>query len=495
MTIALAIMATAFAVAIGLGLLARRGHVMTLEQWSVGGRGFGSIFVFLLMAGEIYTTFTFLGGSGWAYGRGAPAMYILCYLTLAYSLSYFLLPAIWRDARGRGLVSQADFFVAKYDSQALGVLVALVGVAALVPYLVLQLKGLGIIVSEASYGAISSTTAIWAGTAALILYVVVSGVRGSVWTAALKDGVILVVVVAMGIYLPHHFYGGVGNMFEAIDRAKPGFLTLGGAGRSQTWFISTVLLTSVGVYTWPQFFGGVFTARSDSVFRKNAVMLPLYQLVVLFVFFVGFAATLVVPGLAGADADLSLFRLARYAFAPWAVGVIGAAGLLTALVPGSMLLITAATILAKNVYRVALPSASERDVGVVARAMVPVLALGSLLLALHGGQAIVALLLMGYNVVTQLFPALVLSLGRAPRIGAGAALAGIVAGEATVAAITLSGASVATLLPALPEMVKELNVGVIALAVNVGVIVLVSALRLPAGASMIRRDLDRQPDR
>ncbi len=36
------------------------------------------------MAGEIYTTFTFLGGSGFAYGKGAPAYYILCYGTLAY---------------------------------------------------------------------------------------------------------------------------------------------------------------------------------------------------------------------------------------------------------------------------------------------------------------------------------------------------------------------------------------------------------------------------
>ncbi len=46
---------------------------MNLEQWTVGGRGFGTVFVFLLMAGEIYTTFTFLGGSGWAYGKGGPA--------------------------------------------------------------------------------------------------------------------------------------------------------------------------------------------------------------------------------------------------------------------------------------------------------------------------------------------------------------------------------------------------------------------------------------
>jgi SSS family solute:Na+ symporter len=474
MTIALSIMAAVFVVAVAIGLLARRGHAMTLAQWSVAGGGFGSVFVFLLMAGELYTTFTFLGGSGWAYGKGAPAMYILCYPALAYSLSYFLLPAIWRASRGRGFVSQADFFVAQYGSRTLGVVVALVGVAALIPYLVLQFKGLGIIVSEASYGQVSPTAAIWAGALALIVYVVVSGVRGSAWTAALKDALILIVVVAMGLYLPYHWYGGIGPMFDAIDKARPDFLTLGGSGRSSSWFISTVLLTSIGVYTWPQFFGGVYTARSDDVFRKNAVVLPLYQLVVLFVFFVGFAATLKVPGLVGADGDLSLFRIAKLSFSPAAIGLIGAAGLLTALVPGSMLLITAATILAKNVYREIVPTASERRIALIARALVPVLTLLSVLLTLHGGSAIVALLLMGYNVVTQLFPALVLALGKSPRISARAALAGIVAGEVTVAAVSLSGASLATLLPGWPAVITELNVGIVALIVNVVAVLLVT---------------------
>jgi SSS family solute:Na+ symporter len=474
MTVSLAILGTFFVIAIALGLLAKRGHDMTLEQWSVGGRGFGSLFVFLLMAGEIYTTFTFLGGSGWAYGKGAPALYILCYLTLAYTISYFLLPAIWRYAQGRGLMSQADFFIAKYESPAMGLLVSLVGVAALVPYLVLQLKGLGIIVTEASYGAITPVTAMWCGTAALMLFVVVSGVRGSAWTATLKDIMILVIVVAMGVYLPYHYHGGYGAMFAAIDAAKPGFLTLPATGMSTSWFISTVLLTSVGVYTWPQFFAGVYTAKSENVFRKNAVVLPIYQLVVLFVFFTGFAAILAVPGLTGADADLSLFRVVKQTFSPWAVGLIGAAGLLTAIVPGSMLLITAATILAKNIFQAAVPTSSDRTVGIVARAMVPVLALVSLYLALHGGQAIVALLLMGYNVVTQLFPALVLSFGERPRISKEAALSGIIAGEFTVAAVTLSGTTLAKLAPWLPTAATDLNIGVVALLVNAAVIVVVS---------------------
>ncbi len=485
MTTALAILALTFAASIGLGLWARRGHEMNLEQWSVGGRSFGTIFVFLLMAGEIYTTFTFLGGSGWAYGKGGPAMYILCYGAIAYSWSYFLLPIIWRYAQEKKLVSQADFFVAKYQSNALGVLVALVSVAALVPYLVLQLKGLGIIVSEASYGRVTPTAAVWAGAAALTLYVVVSGVRGSAWTAAFKDVMILSVALVLGIYLPIHYYGSYGAMFDAIDKAKPGFLTLPSSGMSPSWFISTVLLTATGFYMWPQFFAGSYTAKREDVFRKNAVLLPLYQLVILFVFFVGFAAILQVPGLKGADGDLSLFRIAEKTFSPATIGVIGAAGLLTALVPGSMILLTAATILSQNVYRVVVPATDDRGVARLARALVGVIALLSVWLTLHEGEAIVPLLLMGYNMVTQLFPSLLFSLPQRPMVSTAGAAAGIVAGEATVAYLTVSGASVASLMPWAPQVVKDLNVGIVALIVNCVVLALVTAAtrRRPAMAT------------
>ena len=106
MNAALAIIIAFVALAIGLGLRARRGHDMDLEGWSVGGRGFGTIFIFLLMAGEIYSTFTFLGGAGFVYGSGGAAYYILGYGTLAYVLSYYLLPAVWRYATPRKLVSQ-----------------------------------------------------------------------------------------------------------------------------------------------------------------------------------------------------------------------------------------------------------------------------------------------------------------------------------------------------------------------------------------------------
>src|SRR5436309_3621945 len=474
MNAALLVIAFFLSLSFVLGLLAHRGRTMSLEQWSVGGRGFGTVFVFLLMAGEIYTTFTFLGGSGWAYGRGAPAFYILGYGAIAYAISYFLLPVIWRYATRHHLHSQPDFFVSKYRSPALGVLVSLVSVAALVPYLVLQLKGLGIIISEMSYGTLSVAAAVWISVTALVVYVVISGVHGSAWTAILKDIMILVVAVGLGLYLPWHYCGGFGPMFAAIDHAKPGFLPLPAKGMSVSWFVSTVLLSALGFYMWPHGFASSYTARSEDVFRKNAVVMPLYQLVLLFVFFTGFAAILQVPGLVGADADLSLLRLSKQTFAPWIVGWIGAAGLLTALVPGSMLLLTASTILAKNVYGALAPSTGERTIALLARGMVPAFALVAGLLSLHGGQSLVPLLLMGYNFVTQLFPALMLSLPSTPWATRSGALAGILTGEALVIYLQISGATLPKLFPTWPGAIADLNIGIVALIANAVVVVLVS---------------------
>jgi SSS family solute:Na+ symporter len=472
---ALIIIAAAIIGVLCLGLLARRGKAMDLEQWTVGGRGFGTILVFVLMAGEIYTTFTFLGGSGFAYGHGAPVFYILSYGCLAYVISYWLLPPIWRYAKQHRLIAQPDFFAHKYDSPALGVLVAVVGIVALIPYLVLQLKGLGIIVGAAAYGTISPTVAIWIGAAVVTAYVMVSGVHGSAWTAVVKDTLILAVVLFLGIYLPIHYYGGYGAMFSAIDAAKPGFLALPAKGESLAWFDSTVLLTALGFYMWPHAFGALFTAKEERVFRRNAMMMPIYQLILLFVFFVGFAAILQVPGLKGPEIDLSLLRLSVQTFDPWFVGVIGAAGVLTALVPGSMILIAAATLLANNIFRRFNPQATDATISRLAKLLVPVVALVSVIFTLQGGTTIVALLLMGYSFVTQLFPTLIACLLPRNPVTKEGAIAGICVGVATVAATSLTHTSVAMLFPALPETLQDLNIGIVALVLNLVALGIVSA--------------------
>lgn len=495
MNVALIVLGLGLVVALALGLRARHGHVMNLEEWSVGGRSFGIGLVFLLLAGETYTTFTFLGGSGFAYAQGGPALYFLANGCLAYVMSYWLLPAVWRYANRERLVSQADFFTRKYGSRNLGVLVSLIGVLAMIPYLVLQLKGMSIIVTETSYGAVSNTAAILVGTLVLTAYVMVSGTHGAAWTAVLKDILMLGVATFLGLYLPWHYYGGVTPMFRAVQQRNPEFLTLHTPALGVSWFISTVLLTSLGFYMWPHFFAATFSAEHERTLRRNAVIFPLYQLVLLFILFVGFVAVLQVPGLKGTDSDLALLRLSRDTFPPWFVGLIGATGMLTALVPGSMLLTTSATMLAKNVYGGLRPGTAAPALLRLAQLLVPVLAAVTLLLTFEGGNTIVALLLLGYAFVTQLFPALIASLLPRNPVTAWGAAAGMVVGVAVVSYVTVGRRSVASLLPFLPEWAQTLNVGIVALLANALALALVSTLtrRRPGTGSRATTLFTRPP--
>jgi SSS family solute:Na+ symporter len=189
---------------------------------------------------------------------------------------------------------------------------------------------------------------------------------------------------------------------------------------------------------------------------------------------VGFAAILKVPGLKGADVDLALFQLSLQAFPSWFVGIIGATGVLTALVPGSMILMSAATLIANNLYRPLRPGATDGEISKLAKLMVPVVGLVAVYFTLSGGDTIVQLLLMGYTFVTQLFPALIMSLTARNWVTRQGAIAGIVVGVAIVAVMTVRGLTVASFVPGLPAGLQDLNVGVVALTLNVVVTAMVS---------------------
>lgn len=152
----------------------------------------------------------------------------------------------------------------------------------------------------------------------------------------------------------------------------------------------------------------------------------------LFVFFVGFAAVLQVPGLKGSDTNLALFKLATQQFSPAVVGIIGAAGVFTALVPGSLIAMTAAMLLAKNLIGLARPDATDDQTATLAKWLVPVVMLVAIYFTITGNATIVTMLLVGYSFVTQLFPTVIASLVPRNLTTPAGAFAGILVGVVVV---------------------------------------------------------------
>lgn len=465
-TIALTLIFAIVALGSAIGFYSGRRRKMTLEQWTVGGRGFGTFLIWLLMAGEIYTAFSFLGISGWAYSRGGPVLYDLAFMVLGSVVAFFILPPVWELGRAHCLQTMPDFFLMRYRSKYLAAFVATLGVAILVPYVQIQLMGLGIIVEIASFEGISRTHAMIIGVTLLAGFVLASGIRAVAWVSVLKDLLMILAVVSIGIWVPHIYFGGIGPMFAAVVRARPAQLTMPGGTRNlgHAWFISTVLLSCLGGSMWPHIFGASFTAKSADTLRRNAVIMPLYAISLVFIFITGFTAFLVVPGLA--NGDLSLLTVVRQTFPAWMLGLIGGAGALTAMVPAAILLLTASTLFAKNLCRpIFAPNMTDDSVATLARRSVVVLSLISLYFAIHSSRTLVALLLLGFSGVGQFFPGVVLGLFW-KRVTMAGVFFGMAVGIALTTFLVLSHRD--------PYM--GLNAGFIALCVNFAVTALISML-------------------
>jgi SSS family solute:Na+ symporter len=148
------------------------------------------------------------------------------------------------------------------------------------------------------------------------------------------------------------------------------------------------------------------------------------------------------------------------------MGFVGAAGAVTAMVPSSVLVLFASTLLAKNVYQAAFsPRADEATVLRLSRIMVLVIMGFALLFAFYLPNALVNLLLIGYDGVTQFFPGVVLGL-----FWKGVRRSGVIWGLMTGFVLA------AVLVFTKHDPFLGMNAGFVALVVNAAVTVAVSCL-------------------
>ncbi len=446
------------------------------QEYIVGSRSFGALLLWILMGGEIYTTFTFLGAAGWIYARGAPAYYILAYGSVAYILGYFFMPALWEFARARNLLTAADFFVARYGSKRLGTFVALLHFCAVLPWYTLQLTGLQILLTIAGYGRIDPKTAVALGFGLTALFVYTAGLRGTAWASVVKDALVLGSIVFVGIALPVHFFGSPANMLAHLIAAHPNSFTLGAATAPQgtLWFVSTVALTGVGFFMGSQSMSAIYAGKSAETLRRNAVFLPLYSLMLVPVFFAGYSAILLVPGLHGSAADRSYLLVVQRYCPPAVLGVVAAAGCLAALLPASAVLLSTASLLSKNVLSDLFGVArDDRARTLATRVLVLVIAVAAVAMWLFVHVSLVDFLLFTYNIVTQFAPGVILGLFW-KRLSLLPVTCGIIVGEIVAALLTFH-----------PLYVFGVNPGFVALSLNVAVCVAVCYARKDASDSRI----------
>jgi len=411
-----------------LGIRAGKGRIHTTVDHVVAGRKLGFLLVFFVSVGEIYSSVAFLGQPGWAYEHGVGML--LPVGTFIPLMAFWLGPKIWEAGQARGLITQAQFFGSIYQSEALRSCAAVLAMVGLIAYLAVQMMGGGYILSVTTRGRIPYWLGALLAFSVMGIYVYVGGLRGIGWVAVLKG----IFMAAVGVYVVfrvvRHFYVGINALVTQLSQYSPAHLMLPGPEHYVTYtFWSTSLLVSLGAfYMWPHLFANFYGAESARVIRRQAIFLPLYNVLIFLFMLVGFAGVLVVPSIKPDTVMVEMvMRIAPF----WLVAFFCAGALSASMVTAAACALAAAATLGSDLLqpRLMWPDARlRRAIQVLIFFVIGV----AYIVALLQPATIVFIILTAYGFNVQWFPA-TLAAFYYRKVTAEGVLAGVAAGFAVVA--------------------------------------------------------------
>ncbi len=402
-----------------------------------GDRSMNLLILYFVMGASIFSSFAFLGGPGWAYSRGAAALYIIAYGTTGMIPIYFFGPKVRRLGEKFGFVTQAEILQDRFNSKSLSALLAILSIIVFIPYLTLQMKGAGYVITTISEGQIPQWLGAGIAYLVVLMYVYFSGVMGVGWTNTFQGIFMMVIAWFLGLYLPYKLFGGVGEMFTQIAQSDlsamlqaPG---LNAAGEPWSWwgYSSAVVVSAVGFSVWPHLFMRAFAADSDRTMKLTAVLYPTFQLFLVPILIIGFTAILTYPGVTPADSILP-HVLTQLELPIIIVGLVCAGTLAASMSSGDAILHSAASIGVRDGLSHILPERLQTDEKerYFIRALVIIISLVAYYFAVISDIAIVTLLLGSYGGVAQIFP-LVFCMFYWKRANGYGALAGLIGGVST----------------------------------------------------------------
>jgi len=346
-----------------LGFVAARwrrvGELDSLDEWGLGGRGFGTFIAWFLIGGDLYTAYTFIAVPATLYAGSAVGFFAVPYTIVVYPIIFVFLPRLWSVSHRHGYVTPADFVRGRYDSKSLQLAIAATGLLATMPYIALQLVGIQVVLEVMGLGGGENASLLERDLPLLIAFAVLaaytysSGLRAPALIAFVKDTLIYIVILVAVFYLPAKL-GGWGEVFSAAEQKfATATLETDAVIPSSTlhWaYASLALGSALALFMYPHSITAVLSTRSRNVIRRNASLLPAYSFLLGLLALLGFVA--IAAGIETDNAQLSIPLLFEQEFPSWFAGVAFAAIAIGALVPAAIMSIAAANLWTRNIYKV-----------------------------------------------------------------------------------------------------------------------------------------------
>jgi len=478
------VLATYMVAMILIGWIAkRRTHGASTVDYFLGGKVTGALVLFFTMQATQLSGNSFFGFTGIAYRTGLMWVISICMISLIVIVQMSYVPRLYLLSKLNGYITPADYYADRYQSNAIRLLVAGITIVAMLPYLIIQAEASG----HAFAGLTSGQIPYWAGVvfvcAVMLIYILLGGWRGVVWTDAVQ-GILLSSALIIVTVVVVRAAGGIPGIVDELQSSNVALIQAPETLRhlSRSW-LSLLLVSSIGFAMYPQAIQRIYAARNESALKTSlSLMLVVPYMIGGCTLLLGLAAAVTHPGLSGVESDrvfsLLLNELIKNHY--WLV-IFVLCGVLAAIMStASSVILTLASMFTRDIYEVIWHRETEHAASTsVGRVFMVVLIVAVALLSLKPSATLWRLTEIKVELLAQLYPAMILGLYW-PRMSKWPAAFGMIAGCLFVAVYAMLGI----------ERFWWFQSGVYALALNL-TIAIVSAVILGPSSNQQAQDTER----
>ena len=358
--IVLSVFLSLFVLFVGLGFWSsrfRKGDMSDLGEWALAGRRLGFYLAWFLVGADLYTAYTFIAIPELVYEAGAVYFYAVPYVGMTFGIALITMPRLWKISKGKNYVTAVDMVQDKFNSRTLALLIALTGIVAELPYIALQIYGMQAVLTVMIGQLVTADVATITEVALIISFIILaaftytSGLRGATITALMKDAIIFTTIIVVIVVVTVEV-GGFGSALSDMGTKATGTGTLSNLYVSA--FISLSVMSALALYLYPHAINGVLSTNSPKKLRYSTALLPLYGvgLALLALFGVLIYASPSALALAGKYGAVTAVPSLIYAELPdWFVGFAFLGIFIGGLVPASIMAISQANLLTRNVIK------------------------------------------------------------------------------------------------------------------------------------------------
>jgi solute:Na+ symporter, SSS family len=442
------------------------------SDYATAGRSFGPFYGTMAYINTFLPGTVFISFAGLAASAGLLGFYLVAYGLLGIGIMFAMAKPVHEWGKRFDLRTQSDLLGMRYNSNAVRIVSAVIGIVATIPWIVLGMQSLALVFEYLSFGAVTPVVAVIISVGVICfrqIWTVKYGMRG-IMISDMVQGIFayfIGTVVAVGLLV---WLLSNGHGFGAVPE---GFYSLPGVGSElgPLYALAITLTGALGTWCWPDIFVRLFTAKSARTVQKTGMQaIPIMLVFGTAVSLVAFLASSV-PGVAEAPdrvwfitasvGGILVVTIASIAVVAATMGNVGA----NLQAAGTQAVNDVIGVVARKRILSATP-------GRIAVAVVTVVSAFGAFLTASTTSGLVNLALISYQGIVQIAPALLLGIFW-KRGNATGAVAGMVSGFVIAAVLQ-------AIYPVSIPWLGGLTSGVAALVVNTAVYVACAYL-LPHG--------------